>query len=188
MSRKTAKIPVEFFSGMSKAQLLERLDEKLNEQKGEQLYKQKGKPVFVWGRSGDEITLQYYRNYRKDMCDTAFRGVFKEEPTGCNLEGCYCKPKGIWVIFWLLAAVFLIIFTAAPIILAQSPDIPLYYALPAMTFIAVAVYILVSLLKFDKKQLKIMNDCLREFTEAKNADILGEELEEELGRRNYERN
>ena len=181
MSRKIARIPVTLDSAMSKEETEKKIDLAIEQQR--ELYKQKGKPVFVWERNGEELFLRYHQTYKKDMGDTAFKGKLKKGLAGCQLDGYICKPKAVWVIFWAIAAIFVIFFAGLPVLLSQSPDIPLYYALPFLTFAAIGVYILVSLLMFDKKRLRTLNDYLREFMKASNTDALGEELDEELSRR-----
>lgn len=180
MSKKIARIPITLDSAASCGETEEKIDEAIEQQR--ELYKQKGKPVFVWERNGEEVFLRYHQTYKKDMGDTAFKGKLKKGLTGCQLDGYICKPKAVWVIFWIIAAVFLILLVGLPVLLSQSPDIPLYYALPLLTFAAIGVYILVSLLMFDKKRLRTLNDYLRDFMKASNTDVLGEELEEELSR------
>lgn len=181
MSRKIARIPVAFDSQTPQNLVEKKIDEAIEQQ--HELYKQKGKAVFVWERNGDEVFLRYHQTYKKDMGDTAFKGRLKKGLAGCQLDGCFCKPKAVWAIFWIIAAIFVIALVGLPILLSQSPDIPLYYALPFLTFAAIGVYILVSLLMFDKKRLRTLNDYLRDFMKASNTDALGEELEEELSRR-----
>ena len=180
MSKKLARIPVSYESGMNSEEMLYKLEQTLAEQKEAQLYKQKGKPVFLWEKQDEHILLCYHQNYKKDMGDTAFKGQIKKGLAGCQLDGFICKPRGVWVVFWCIAIIFAAMFTALPIILSQNPDIPMYYALPFVTFAGLAAYILVSMLMFDRKRLKILNDFLRDFTVAKNTDALGEEIEEEL--------
>ncbi len=87
-----------------------RLDEKLEHQMEVMKHNIKNTPVFIWGKNGDLVTLKYYHAYKSDLCDTMFEGTLHQGLNGCQLVGKICKPRIIWVLFFVFAAASLILF------------------------------------------------------------------------------
>lgn len=177
--RKYARIPVSFETMMKKDELLEKIDGQAKALTKSKLRKRYGEMLFLWERTDNEIELTLYHAVKKDMPDTKFSGSIKDGLDGCQLDGHIKKPLGIWVIFWAIAIVSLLIAIGFPFLLMQSPDIPIINAWPFLALLGIPAFILASLLAFEKKRLKIINDYLREFTQANNTDVLGDWLEQE---------
>ncbi len=177
--KKIAKVAAEFESPLSENELKEKIAQTIEEQQLEENRPEKSRQYFFWEEYKGEYRLKFYHSFKSDMCDTAFHGIINKGLEGCRLEGFYKKPAGVWGVFWAIAGVTLTIALAffLAIFLSENPEvgmIPLFLAV-----LVPVAFIEVNLLMFDKKRIKAINDYLREFTDAKNTDVLGEELEEE---------
>ncbi|MCM1298982.1 MAG: hypothetical protein NC203_09830 [Firmicutes bacterium] len=181
--KRILKIPVEFETALTEEELKGRIEEKIKEQQEENLYSQKGRELFLWENREDGFSLKYHHSFKNDMCDTAFYGSTKKGLKGCRLEGFIKKPPCIWAVFWVIIGVMLLIM-AAFFIASLFADDPQPALIPIFGLVMVGVaFVEVNLLMFDKKRLRTINDHLREFTAAANTDVLGEELEDELEKR-----
>ncbi len=180
--RKYARIPVSFETMMKKDELLEKISEEQKRLTKRKLSKRHGEMLFLWEKKSEEVRLTLYHAVKKDMPDTKFSGTIRDGLDGCQLDGYIKKPLGVWVIFWAIAIVSLLIAIGFPFLLMQNPDIPIINAWPFLTLLVIPAFILMNLLAFEKKRLKIINDYLREFTQAHNTDVLDDWLEQEEAR------
>lgn len=106
LKKKFIKMPVEEESTYSYDELKEKLDGIIESQADMQLYKQKGKPIFLWSKrkNEDEYELKYYHSYKTDMCDNMLVIGIKRGLERSNVTGFVCKPRGIWATFWGIVA------------------------------------------------------------------------------------
>lgn len=177
--KKIAKIPVEFESPLSEEELKEKIAAAIAEQEKDENRPEKSRQYFFWQEYKDEYRLKFFHSFKNDMCDTAFHGIINKGLEGCRLEGFLKKPAGVWGVFWsilgITAAIALAFFIS--VFLSSEPELGL---IPIFLAVLIPVaFVEVNLLMFDKKRIKTINNYLREFTSAKNTDVLGEELEDE---------
>lgn len=177
--KKIARIPAEFECPLSETKLKEKIMKTIEEQQLEENCPEKGRQYFLWEESKEEYRLRFYHSYKNDMCDTAFHGIISKGLEGSRLEGFFKKPVGVWGVFWTIIGVAFAIASAffLSVFLSQEPELGM---IPIFLAVLVPVaFIEVNLLMFDKKRIKAINEYLREFTDAHNTDVLGEELEDE---------
>ena len=156
MKKKFIKMAFEGESLMSGDELTEKLDGIIEEQKNMQLYKLKNAPVFLWEKKGEgEYYLKYYHSYKTDMCDTALAVAVEKGLERCSLKGFFCKPKGIWAVFFGVIASLFIDFLILSFCLLFVADFSLINGLmiSAMATI-VRAYVCISLLELDKDRMK----------------------------------
>lgn len=175
--KKIVKVPVAYDSELSKEELEKKLKNTIEEQALPENLPEKSRQYFYWHRNEDIYELKFYHSFRSDMCDTAFTGRIEKGLSGSRLEGEIKKPAGVWAVFWsiigavlLITAVFLI-----SVLLSAEPELGLIPIFMFVVFVPVA-FVEVSLLMFDEKRLRTINEYLRSFTEAANEDILEDEL------------
>ena len=180
--RKYVKVPVSFETTMKKDELRAKIDAECEKLTKNKLKKRHGEMLYLWEKKGENIELTLYHAVKKDMPDTKFTGEIKDGLSGCQLDGFIKKPLGIWVIFWAITALTLLVTIGFPLLLMQNPEIPIINAWPFLVLLAIPAFILSSLLAFEKKRLKAINDYLREFTTAHNTDVLDDWLEQEEAR------
>ena len=179
MRKHFVKIPVTLETMLTREELCGRIDAEIEAVRKLQLYKYRSQPMWFWKRSESAVELMYCESYKTDMCDIMFKGEIKDGLSGCQLDGFIKKPKGIWAIVNSICVFAAVLTVGLPVILSQSPDIPLYNAAPLMIFLLPVAYIIAQLLMFETKRLAAMNERLRTLTLAQNTDVLGEELEDE---------
>lgn len=177
--KKIARIAADFESPLSESELKEKIAKTIEEQELEENHPERSRQYFFWESGNGEYRLRFFHSYKNDMCDTAFYGIINKGLNGCRLEGFFKKPAGVWGVFWTIIGVACAIALAffLSVFLSEEPElgmIPIF-----LTVLVPVAFIEVNLLMFDKKRIKTINDYLREFTAAKNTDVLGEELEEE---------
>lgn len=176
---KIAKFPAIFESDMSAEDFDVKVKETITEQTEDEEASEKGRLLYLWEKTEDDgYTVKLYHSYKNDMCDTAFRGKAVKGLSGSQFEGEFFKPGGVWAVFWVIIGIALavaLVFSIA-ILASEEPELGL---VPIFLLILVPVaFVEVNLLMFDKKRLKLLNDYLREFTDAKNIDVISEELED----------
>lgn len=177
--KKIARVSAEFECPLSENELKEKIMKTIEEQQLEENHPEKGRQYFFWEESKGEYRLRFYHSYKNDMCDTAFHGIISKGLEGCRLEGFVKKPGGVWGVFWTIIGVAFVIALAffLSLFMSQEPEMGM---IPVFLLVLVPVaFIEVNLLMFDKKRIKAINEYLREFTAARNTDVLGEELEDE---------
>lgn len=176
--KRAIKVPVTFESRLS----AEELTQKIEEEMSSDVWREsnlRGRQIYLWRRSGDNVEVKYYHSYLSDMCDTMFQGTLNKGLQGSQLDGFIKKPAGVWAIFWGIIAVALLV-TAGLLFavgFSEEPELGLLLVFPLI--LLVVAFIEANLLRFEKKRLANINKYLREFTSAENTDVLGEDLEDE---------
>ena len=176
--KRAIKLPVTFESGLTTEELTQKIDEEISSD----IWREsnlRGRQIYLWQRDGDNVELKYYHSYHSDMCDTMFQGTLNKGLQGSQLDGFIKKPATVWAIFWVIIGIALIV-TAALLFavgFSEEPELGLLLIFPLI--LLVVAFIEASLLRFEKSRLANINNYLREFTSAKNIDVLGEELEED---------
>lgn len=175
--KRAIKVPVTYESNFSPEELEEKMLEE--NRKVSMSSNLKGREIFLWSIEGDRVQLKFYHSYHSDMCDTMFIGTLNKGLQGSQLDGFIKKPAGIWGVFWTILAVALLIGAGIVLAALMSVEIQAGLILLAPLVLAVAAFIGASMLRFDKQRLAQINDYMREFTESKSTDVLGEELAED---------
>lgn len=172
--KKFIRIPYEEESIYTNAELKERLENILSEQKELALYKLQGSPLFLLDKEKEEgqYALKYHHSYKKDMCDTCVRFYIEKGLERSRVKGFICKPIGSWAVFWGVIATLLIDFIIITYCLLFTADFDLLKALMISGFaILVRGYVCMSVVQFNSRRL--------EEVKKKMADILGIETQEE---------
>lgn len=156
MKKKFIKMAFEEESLMSGDELTEKLDNIIEEQKNMQLYKLKNAPVFLWEKKGEkEYYLKYYHSYKTDMCDTALNVTVEKGLERCCLKGFFCKPKGIWAVFFGIIASLFIDFLVLSFCFLFVADFSLTNGLMISAVATIVrAYICIALLELDKDRMK----------------------------------
>lgn len=162
MKKKFIKMAFEEESVMSEGKLTEKLDNIIEEQKKLQLYKLKNAPVFLWEKKGEgEYYLKYYHSYKTDMCDTALSVAVEKGLERCTLKGFFCKPKGIWAVFFGIIASLFIDFLVLSFCLLFVAGFNLTDGLMiSAVAVIVRAYICIALLELDKERMKKIKEYI----------------------------
>jgi len=171
--KKFIRIPYEEESRFSYDELNSRLENIIAEQKELALYKLEGSPLYLLEKDEkepDQYTLKYHHSYKKDMCDTTIRFYIEKGLERSRVKGFFCKPAGIWAVFWGVIGSVFIDFLIITYCLLFTANFDLGNAL-MISFAAMVVrgYVCLSVLQFNRRRL--------EEVKLKMADILGVEIE-----------
>lgn len=176
--KKSVKVPIAYETKMTSEELSQKIDEEISDLLSADMSKMKAREVMLWEKDeSGKIKLKFCHSFRSDMCDTMFEGKIEQGLEGSRLEGFIKKPSGIWAFFWVIIGIVALIAAGlVAAVLASSDPAPELLIFFALAMVPVA-FVEVNLLQFDLARLKTINDYLREFTQAVNTDVLGEELE-----------
>ncbi len=177
--KKFIRIPYEEESTLTSAQLTEKLNAVMEEQKKLTLYKLKGTPLFLLEKEKEEDTyaLDYHHAYKKDMCDTCLRFYIEKGLEKCRVKGFICKPVGLWALFWSVIATVLIDFLVITYCILFTADFNLLQALMiSLCAMGVRAYICMSLVQFNRQRLDDIKNKMCEILEIEKEE---EETEDE---------
>lgn len=172
--KKFIRIPYEEESTLTSAELTEKLEAIMEEQKELVLYKLKGTPLFLLEKEKDEdsYALNYHHAYKKDMCDTCVRFYIEKGLERCRVKGFICKPKGSWAVFWGIIATLIIDFLIITYCILFTADFNLLRGIMVSMFASVVrAYVCMSVVQFNRQRLETVKEKMNE--------ILGIEKEEE---------
>lgn len=161
------KQPFDVESSFSYDEISQRIDDEITEQNNSELYKQKGQPLFILSRNNNTIRIKYYQSYKNDMCDTMYQGELTKGLECCRLTGAVKKPRAVWNICIAIACSLIIDLLIISFLIVIYDNFEIVdHLLEWLLAIAIRAVVIIQLLRFDRKRVKLVKDNITKFMQA----------------------